>query len=426
MRRSVAAFLTLALGAGLIAGCGGSGSQTPAGGDKAANVVIWSWRPQDETIWDAVEQKLQAQGENITIEFRGIKSTEYDSVLQTAMAGEQGPDIFTTRGGSGTSKYANAGQILALNDVVDLSGFDAGTLEQVSSEGKIYAVPFAVQTEHFFYNKEIFDQYGFEEPKSWDDLIKILDTLKADGKTGIAIGGKSGYAINLMVDTLGATQLGEQWAQDAIAGKTNFTDPKFVQVLERVDKLSEYAQKDFMASAMGDARVIFATGDAAMIIDGIWAVETYYLETNPNIKLGSFLAPPVGNEEQLMYSYVDGGYAINAHSKVQEAALKVLAYTATDEFAQLYADTNAEIPGNQHVTFPESKPMLQEAVKTWKEHGLKTNFRIRSPFDAGSPDISTSLSANLQGMFSDQITPQQAAEALQKDLASWYPAFQNQ
>jgi len=426
MRRSVAALLTLALGAGLIAGCGGSGSQTPANGDQPANVTIWSWRPQDEDLWKAVEKKLQDQGENITIEFRGIKSTEYDSVLQTAMAGGQGPDIFTTRGGSGTGKYADAGQILALDDIVDLSGFDAGTLDQVSHNGKIYAVPFAVQTEEFFYNKEIFDQYGFEEPKTWDDLIKILDTLKADGKTGIAIGGKSGYAINLMVDTIGATQLGEQWAQDVIAGKTNFTDEKFVQVLERVDKLSEYAQKDFMASAMGDARVIFATGDAAMIIDGIWAVETYYLDTNPNIKLGAFLAPPVGNEKPLMYSYVDGGYAVNANSKVRDAALKVLAFTATSEFAQMYADANAEIPGNQHVTFPESKPMLQWAVKNWKENGLQTNFRIRSPFDAGSPDISTSLSANLQGMFSDQITPKQAAEALQKDLASWYPAFQNQ
>jgi raffinose/stachyose/melibiose transport system substrate-binding protein len=161
-----------------------------------------------------------------------------------------------------------------------------------------------------------------------------------------------------------------------------------------------------------------------MIIDGIWAVETYYLKTNPNIKLGSFLAPPAKAGDPVhLYPYVDGGYAVNAGTKVKAAAMKVAAFTASDEFAQMYADAFAEIPGNKNVKFPETKPMLQKAVKQKNEVGLKTLFRIRSPFDAGAPDISTSLGANLQGMLSSKITPDQAADAVQKDLASWYPAF---
>lgn len=434
MRRGIAAFLSLILSVGLLAGCGGSGAQqsAPEGGDKSSasqtptNVTIWSWRAQDADLWKAVQEKLQAKGDNITIEFRGVKSTEYDSVLQTAMAGGQGPDIFTTRGGAGTKKYADAGQILPVEGV-DLSGFDPGVLEQVSVNGKIYAVPFAVQTEQFFYNAEIFAQNGLKEPKTWDELIQIMDTLKAKGITPFTIGGKDGYAVCLMVDTIGATHLGDQWAQDAIAGKTNFSDPKFVGVLERINQLKGYAQKDFMASAQRDARVMFAMGQSAMIIDGIWAVETYYLETNPNIKLGSFVTPPLKEgDPTAMYAYVDGGYGLNSKSKVQEAAKKVLAFTATAEFAQMYADMHAEIPGNKNVTFPDSKPMLKKAVAERNAKVLKTNFRIRSPFDAGSPDISTSLGANLQGMLSDKLSPQAAADAVQKDLASWYPAFKKQ
>lgn len=399
---------------------------SPAAAPKAkepATVNVWSWRTQDKDLWEKVQQKLNAQGEKITIEFRSVKSTEFDSVLQTAMAGGEGPDLFTARGGSGTKKYAEAKQIVAL-DGLPFGGFDKGILDQVSFENKVYAVPFAVQTLTFFYNKEIFTKQGLTEPKTWDELIGLMSTLKSKGITPLAMGAKDGYALCLIVDAIGATDLGDAWASDAIAGKTNFQDSKFVNVLKKVDQLKGYAQKDFMATAQKDARTLFATGQTALILDGIWAVETYYLKTDPNIQLGSFLAPPVkAGDPVRLYQYVDGGYAVNAASKVKEAALTVAAYTASDEFAQMYADLFAEIPGNKNVKFPETKPMLAKAVKQRNEVGLKVLFRIRSPFDGGAPDISTSLGANIQGMLSGKQTPEKAAEAVQKDLASWYPAF---
>ena len=399
-------------------------AESGAGSRPPATVSVWSWRVQDEELWQKVQERLNANGENITIEFRGIKSTEYDAVLRTAMSGGDGPDIFTSRGGAGTRSYAEAGLIEPL-DAIDLSGFDEGILQQVSYEGQVYAVPFAVQTLTFFYNKTIFEENGLSEPKTWDELMQIMETLKSRGITPIAIGGKDGYAVCLMVDVIGATWLGDQWAQDVIAGRTDFTDPKFVDVLAKVDSLKQYAQDGFLGTAQRDARTLFATGQTAIIIDGIWAVNTYYLQTDPDLQLGSFLAPPAREGDPVrIYPYVDGGYAVNSRSAVKEAALRVAAYTATAEFAQMYADLFAEIPGNKNVTFPADQPMLAKAVQQMNEVGLKTLFRIRSPFDSGTPDISTSLGANIQGMFAGQLTPQQAAENVQSDLASWYPAFQ--
>lgn len=398
-------------------------AQQPAKAKDPVTLNVWSWRPQDKDLWVKVEEKLKAQGENVTIEFRGIKSTDYDSVLQTSMAGGEGPDVFTVRAGAGTKKYAEANQIEPL-DSIKFDGFDKGILDQAAFNGKTYAVPFAVQTLTFFYNKDIFTKNNIQEPKSWDELIKTMDALKAKGITPLAMGGKDAYALCLIVDAIGATDLGDQWATDAIAGKTNFADPKFVDVLKKVDLLKQYAQKDFMATAQKDARTAFATGQTAMILDGIWAVETYYLKTDPNIKLGSFLAPAnKAGDPVRQYAYVDGGYAVNAKTKVKDAAMKAAAYTAGAEFAQAYADLNAEIPGNKNVKFPDTKPMLKKAVDERNSVPLKVNFRIRSPFDSGAPDISTSLGANLQGMLAGKINPQQAAEAVQKDLASWYPAF---
>lgn len=161
-----------------------------------------------------------------------------------------------------------------------------------------------------------------------------------------------------------------------------------------------------------------------MIVDGIWAVNAYYLKTDPDIKLGAFLAPPLkSGDSPRQANYVDGGIAVNAATKVKEAATAIITFAATAEFAQMYADLHSEIPGNDKVTFPESAPMLQKAVKEKSELGLKVPHRIGSALDAGTPSFGTSLGANLQGLLSGKLTPEQTAEAIQKDVASWYAPF---
>lgn len=369
------------------------------------------------------QEKLNAQGEKITIEFRGVKSTDYNAVLQTAMAGGEGPDIFNTRAGAGTESFAEAKQIMSLAGV-KFDGFSESTLAAVSYQNEVYAVPFAVQTLQYFYNKAIFDQHGLQEPKSWDELLQLMETLKSKGVTPLAEGAKDAYAVSFLVDTAWASQLGDSFTTDLVAGKTNFQDPQFIALLQRVNDLMKYAQSDFMATDQRDARTLFGTGQTAMIVDGIWAVNAYYLKTDPDIKLGFFLAPALSpSDSPRQANYVDGGIAVNAGSKVKDAATAIINFVATAEFAQMYADLHSEIPGNNNVTFPASAPMLQKAVKEKSELGLKVPHRIGSALDAGTPSFGTSLGANMQGMLSNKLTPEQAAEAIQNDVASWYAPF---
>ena len=37
-----------------------------------------------------------------------------------------------------------------------------------------------------FYNKTMFDEYGFEEPETWDEMTAIFETLKADDIFGFS------------------------------------------------------------------------------------------------------------------------------------------------------------------------------------------------------------------------------------------------
>lgn len=50
-----------------------------------SNVVsIWSWRTQDQEVWQKVEKVLNERGINVKIDFRAFIPTEYDSKMLIA------------------------------------------------------------------------------------------------------------------------------------------------------------------------------------------------------------------------------------------------------------------------------------------------------------------------------------------------------
>jgi raffinose/stachyose/melibiose transport system substrate-binding protein len=412
-------FLTIVLVVGSLVGCSSKGAS-----NDENTVSIWSWRDQDKELWEKVQKKLNEAGKDITIDFRSVTATQYDASLQTAMNGEEGPDILTLRGGAGIEKYAEPGQIVALDDQVPgLKDFSEGTLSQVDLDGEVFAVPFAVQTSQFFYNKEIFDKYNLSEPKTWDDLVQIMKTLKEEGVTPMSVSGREGWALNLIADSVGATHLGDEWVKGLIDGQNKYSDPEFVDVLTRINDLKQYFQDGFMAAGYQDMQTAFAQGQTAIIMDGIWGVKAL-MEQNPDLKMGSFMSPPeTEGEPEGIYAFVDGGYGLNAESKNQEAAIEVLKFAATEDFGQFYTDTFGEISAYPGIEPSNPTEMLSQAMERFEKNSINYLFRIRSPFDSGELAIGTILASGMQELLGDKKSPQELADSLQDDIASWYPAF---
>ncbi|MBE3101585.1 MAG: extracellular solute-binding protein, partial [Firmicutes bacterium] len=67
--------------------------------------------------------------------------------------------------------------------------YSAAASEMTSTDGTNYAFLDGVSMQLFFYNKEIFNQLGLEEPKDFAELIEVVKTLKENGYGGVAYGG---------------------------------------------------------------------------------------------------------------------------------------------------------------------------------------------------------------------------------------------
>lgn len=95
----------------------------------------------------------------------------------------------------------------AEENLMDLSGysfcdaFNPSLLNQCDIGGHIYQIPMALTIRCIIYNKEMFDTYGWEEPKTFDELTALCRRIReeTDGVTPIVFGGADiGYYFTTM------------------------------------------------------------------------------------------------------------------------------------------------------------------------------------------------------------------------------------
>lgn len=84
-----------------------------------------------------------------------------------------------------------------LGDIIDLSQFTGKDLEYCSKDGKLNGLPFAWNMPVFIYNKDLYDQYGLDLPRTYDDLFKAADVMSKDGIYPVAAVSKQAWLLLL-------------------------------------------------------------------------------------------------------------------------------------------------------------------------------------------------------------------------------------
>ena len=162
-----------------------------------------------------------------------------------------------------------------------------------------------------------------------------------------------------------------------------FTDPDYVASLKVVEDLKPYFPKGQMGMAETDVQTLFATGKAAMIPEGSFALAPIKA-INADLKMGAFNAPPAPGatvDHPLQVGWVDASYGMNAKSKHPKEAQELLQWMTTKEFGQMVADDLKQISLNKSV-----QP-TDELLKTMVD-GYRTNptpYLMLVDFRYGTP-----------------------------------------
>jgi raffinose/stachyose/melibiose transport system substrate-binding protein len=383
----------------------------------AGEVTLYTWRIQEQPLWDYINAN-KVLGDT-TVKVVQINSDDYDTKLRIALQ-SPGVDLFQGRAGAAWLKpLIEAGSIKPTT--TDLSSMAPGTMDAARGpDGKLYGVPFAVQMEGFLYNTKVFADNGISVPKSLDELAADAEKLKAAGINPINFGARSGWWLNQVVgEAMTAGMVSDDFSAKLVSGEACFTDPEFVATLQTVKDWQDkgYLNDSAMADDYGAMRTAVAMGDSAMMLDGGWSMgpASPMYTVNADLKIGFF---PVPGKNGKVYAFGDGTYLVNANSANAAEAQKVLDFTATKEFAELFVKNVGELPA-----FGGSYTVENAGLKAVAE-AVATNSAGPTPFfayslNSGEPSYGTLVADGYQAMLSGQISPADLAKKIQDGLNSW-------
>lgn len=392
-------------------------------GQEPAKLTFWSWRTEDKWVYDRMIRLFQQRNPGIKIEFIPFRAPEYNTILSTGLTAGRGPDIIHLRAYGGLETFAAPGFIAPLDfaQVPELKRFPLQTIAGARSrkDGRIYGVPFATQTLVIFYNKKIFAQHNLAVPKTWEQFITVMRTLKDKGVVPLANGGKEGWTLEVLSGVIAPNFYGGTTYFEAVTrGQTSFRESAYTGALAKMLELRPYMPTGFMGVDYATMQQMFINEQAAMFIGGSWEIG-FFKAQNKNLDFGVFPGP-TERADQIPWvsSYADGNYGINAKTANTEAALKFIRFTATLEFGQMFTDLLAQMSAVPGVVV--KNPQLQQVQAMNRK---ATPYIMLVGFRWQAPTGSTLLQSALQGMMAGTMTPAQVGEEVTRGLSSWVDAF---
>ena len=414
-KRALSIMLVAAMVAAMVMGCG-NGSQKGDSADsktgEAITLKVFSNLPDRKNGQGLVEQTIidqyMAENSNIKIEVEALDEEAYKTKFK-AYAMEGMPDVVSVWGQpSFLDEVLDAGVLAELNmgDYKEY-GFFEGSLEGFMKDGKLYGLPRNSDIMGIYYNEKMFKDNGWELPTSYEELLKLGETISAAGVIPMAMDGGDGWPLacyfsDVLMKVTGGYQ---EMALNSIAN-ADFSDPAFAKVSELVAAAAERGlwQNGYDSQDYGTAMNLFTNGQAAMFYMGSWEASMAVNEDIPeeirkNIRV--FTMPVIEGEKASatdILAWNGGGYGVAANSEVKAEAIKFLNY--------MYLPENLSKIGWENGVGMSAQD--QTAFMTGNETALQkqfleilngsTNLSGTTLNDLGTAAFKTVIESEIQGM----------------------------
>ncbi|MEW2624486.1 sugar ABC transporter substrate-binding protein [Streptomyces sp. NPDC048106] len=394
VRRRVLVPLTVAsalVGTVALAGCGQSR-------DPDVYTLLNSSTDDSYHGWDAATLARCGKQLGITIKQQSVPADQVMTKSLRMASSKSLPDIIQFDG-SEMPTFAETGGLLDLRKLgVDTTDVPQGIVDYGSYHGTYYGAARTVNTLALFYNKDILKKAGLKVPTTWDEMRRTAKQLTRGHQYGIALsagGAEDGvYQFTPFMWSNGGDETD-------LAGRPVVEALDYWKALLSDGSLS----KSTINWTQADVNDQFMAGNAAMMINGPWQVETLNTKKSlhwgiariPVPKTGDKSVGPLGGGELTIPEIGD--------TAREKTSAKIVNCMTGEQEEVTYALNSWMIPANQ------------KAAATWREKvpslsSLADQVAVARSRTAKVGSGWTSISLALQSAFQSALTGESSASAL--------------
>lgn len=294
------------------------------------------------------------------------------------------PDVGLLNYNMEMSRFMERGALSDLGDMEEASRIRPDVQDLVDQystyPGRTSVLPYSVAAASVIYNVDIFEENNLEVPETWDELIDVCETLQDAGVTPIystfsepwtIAQGLFDYNVGGSLDVADffeqMNELGTEVGPDsAVSFQKDFKKP-----VEQMVELAAYSNENAESRTYGDGNVAFAKGEAAMLMQGPWALGEI-AKTDDSLNLGTFPLPATNDPDDLKVRVnVDLALWVPEIGDDKESARKFVSYLMDQDTMDEY---NAAFLGFGTTT--DAAPPTDERIIGMAEYYKEGRFYL--------------------------------------------------
>ena len=314
--------------------------------DGRIEVEIVQYKPEAANFFKTVEEAFNSTHDDIHLTISSPNDAM--AILKTRFIREDYPDIIGIGGDINYSYFVDADILADISEYEGMQDVNEGyleiaeALELVPVDGT-YILPYAANAAGVLYNREMFEEHGWQIPETWDEMLALCDEIAAEGILPFYFGFKDIWTCLAPWNAMAVELAPSDTTRQVNKGLTTFSK-EYEELAEKYMALLPYGPDDPFAYNYNDACTAFARGESAMYPIGSYAAPQI-LSVNPDLKIDSFVMPASDEKEsRTLNSGIDLGFCVTEACENKEAAYEVLNFLYEDDTLQKYIDAQTSVP----------------------------------------------------------------------------------
>jgi len=246
-------------------------------------IVFWSNFSSGTKLeaLEAMVSRFNKENPDIIVKHTGFQNEDYKStILNTAFAGGQPPDIFTSVGFEWLFSFVREGAVLDITDYYNQNlrqRFIPGIESTYEYGGKYWGVPWGIGgTPFIYYNIDLLEKIGVtsNEINTIEGFENVCDLSLKAGLTPIGFGNKGQWNAVHWISNCVKNIMGSKRAIDLFTMKSGrWDDP---EPLEGLNRMKSWVKKNYFGNTLNETYGVgqerFFAGKTLMLGTGGWVV----------------------------------------------------------------------------------------------------------------------------------------------------------
>jgi multiple sugar transport system substrate-binding protein len=317
----------------LLAACGSGGDKSTGPGGAGGKTVSFGSNHSDPVDKSAMEAALKAYEPKSgkTVKINTVSHNDFQTNISRYLQGNP-DDVFSWFAGNRMQFFAKKGLAADISDIwKDFDGFTpALKAASTGEDGKQYFVPFYYYPWAVFYRKSVWQQRGYQAPKTWDEYKALAAKMKADGLVPISLGDKDGWPAMGTFDYINMRLNGYDFHVSLMGGKEDWTSAKVKGVFDAWKSILPYTQEAPNGRTWQEAANTLVQKQAGMHTLGMFVGQQFKPEELSDLDYFPYPEIDPAHGQDSVEAPIDG-FMVSKKAKDLAAAKDLMKFLASPE-----------------------------------------------------------------------------------------------